>query len=68
MRQIEIVFDINEETGEFKADVMGDRGHGCVDDVLAQVEEMVGLAQHTKLKPEYRAAVRVARSVKGRQR
>ena len=57
-RQIEVVFEIDEETGDFSADVLGHEGPGCLDQILAELEGLIGPATVTKKKPEYNRRVR----------
>lgn len=58
MKQVEVVFEIDEETGDFSADVLGHEGPGCLDEILAGLEELVGDATVTRTKPEYNRRVR----------
>lgn len=48
---MEIIISITEK-GEVKADIVGGKGRGCMD-VLAPLEDLLGQASQTGLKPEY---------------
>jgi len=39
--------------GQVSADVIGGRGDLCITHILAGLEELLGPADNTKLKPEY---------------
>lgn len=58
MRAIEVIFTINEETGELTADVVGAQGTECLDKILAGLEKLLGDPTKTVKKPEYHREVR----------
>lgn len=57
-RAIEVVFQINEETGDLTADVKGAQGPMCLDEVLAGLDDLLGDPTQTVKKPEYHREVR----------
>lgn len=65
MKPVEITFIIDEQTGELSADVSGAEGPACLDELLGELEEMLGGASTTRLKPEYHRRVVVNRQAAG---
>lgn len=53
MKAIEVVFTINEETGELSAEVKGAQGPECLDEVLAGLDGLLGEPSRTVKKPEW---------------
>ena len=52
MGQVQVNFVIRAD-GQVAADVVGAKGKVCVTDILGPMEELLGLANYTKYKPEY---------------
>jgi len=65
MNPVEIIFTIDEQTGELSADVSGEQGPACLDELLDELEELLGGASATRLKPEYHRRVVANRQVAG---
>ncbi len=67
-RVVEVVFTIDEETGDLTADVKGAQGPMCLDEVLAGLDDLLGDPTQTVKKPEYHRRVRqdVGKRVKAR--
>ncbi len=58
-KAIEVVFTIDEETGDLTADVKGAQGPTCLDQVLAGLDDLLGQPAQTVKKPEYHRRVQV---------
>lgn len=65
MKPVEITFTIDEQTGELSADVSGAEGTVCLDELLGELEELLGSANATRLKPEYHRRVVANRQAAG---
>ncbi len=65
---VEVVFTIDEETGDLTADVKGAQGPTCLDEVLSGLDDLLGDPTQTVKKPEYHRRVRqdVRKRVKAR--
>jgi hypothetical protein len=58
-KAIEVVFTIDEESGDLTADVKGAQGPTCLDEVLAGLDDLLGQPAQTVKKPEYHRRVQV---------
>lgn len=52
MREVQVNFVIAPD-GQVAIDVIGGKGKGCITEILGPMEELLGQASTTKLKPEY---------------
>ncbi len=67
-KAVEVVFTIDEETGDLTADVKGAQGAMCLDEVLSGLDDLVGDPTQTVKKPEYHRRVQrhVGQTLKAR--
>lgn len=52
MRQVQVNIVITPD-GQVAVDVVGGKGKSCITEILGPIEELLGEATDTKLKPEY---------------